>query len=127
MRGWLNLFTILLVALNARLVTENIMKYGWLIPNPIEILSARDSVPLYLFYIYILIFPCITFIVERFVAPRFTSRTLPWILHIIISFLVIYLPYEAVRATSEVRISAVFLLMASCVYVMKIISYVQVC
>ena len=128
MRGMLNLFVMLLVALNIRLVIENISKYGWLIPNPITILvTNHDSVPLYLFYLFLVTFPGVTFAVERFIAPRMQSRRLPLVLHSLTIFLVLYLPYVAVRATSELRASAVVLLMASCVYAMKIVSYVQIC
>ena len=118
----------LLVALNARLVVENVYRYGWLIPNPLSVFTLSTNVSVYLVYLFLFIFPGVTFCVERYVAPLSSgSRWAPFLLHLLTIAVVVMLPYFAVEQTDDFYGGSIVVLACSAVYVMKIVSYVQVC
>ena len=128
MRGMFNLFVMLLVTLNLRLVIENLIKYGWLIPNPISVLTVNQTyVPVYFIYLFLILFPGVTYAIEKFVSPRYEGRSFANILHFFSVAFVAWLPYRAVANTDGFCAGSVPLLMCSAIYIMKIISYVQVC
>jgi diacylglycerol O-acyltransferase-1 len=122
-RGILNLFFIILFVLNARLVIENIIRYGSLLELPR--IGILDSPLIFGGYVLVLSLPYLSFLAERHVAEK--SRSLAnWIeLTIVLGALIF--PYLIVTSSAIHPLRSLMLLMASAVYAMKIISYWHCC
>ncbi|KAI7980146.1 Diacylglycerol O-acyltransferase 1 [Camellia lanceoleosa] len=75
--GLFNLCIVVLVAVNSRLIIENLMKYGWLIRSGFwfSSKSLRDW-PLLMCCITLLLFPLAAFVVEKLVRQKYISEPL---------------------------------------------------
>lgn len=73
--GLFNLCVVVLVAVNSRLIIENLMKYGWLIRTDFwfSSTSLRDW-PLFMCCLSLSVFPLAAFTVEKMVLQKFISE-----------------------------------------------------
>ncbi len=137
-RGFLNLLVIILVVMNARLVLENITKYGLLISfSGVSKLSIVDSWPCYTTLVAIFITgPLIAFAIENAATPKPLekgSRAAPQIsrssaikLHLANTCAHFFLPLALVWFGSSSLISNYILAFMTILLTMKLISFAHV-
>ncbi|KAJ1400682.1 hypothetical protein SESBI_29373 [Sesbania bispinosa] len=91
--GLFNLCIVVLVAVNSRLIIENLMKYGWLIKSGFwfSTKSLRDW-PLFMCCLSLGLFPFAAFIVEKLVQKKCISEPVVVLLHIIITTAAVFYP-----------------------------------
>ncbi|KAL0374512.1 UNVERIFIED_CONTAM: Diacylglycerol O-acyltransferase 1 [Sesamum radiatum] len=84
--GLFNLCIVVLVAVNGRLIIENLMKYGWLIKAGFwfSSTSLRDW-PLLMCCLSLPVFPLAAFLVEKLVQQKYISEWVAVFLHVIIT------------------------------------------
>ncbi|KAK9275178.1 hypothetical protein L1049_022439 [Liquidambar formosana] len=122
--GLFNLCIVVLVAVNGRLIIENLMKYGWLIKPGFwfSSTSLRDW-PLLMCCLSLAIFPLAAFVVEKLVQQKYISEPVVVFLHIIIvTAAVLYPVFVILRCDSAVQ-SGVTLMLCACVVWLKLVSY----
>ncbi|GAU34799.1 hypothetical protein TSUD_206030 [Trifolium subterraneum] len=143
--GLFNLCIVVLVAVNSRLIIENLMKYGWLIKTGFwfSSKSLRDW-PLFMCCLSLAIFPLAAFIVEKLAQQKRISEPIVVLLHIIITttailypvfvilrFTVTMLPSITGRLSvsplgswsDSAFVSGVTLMLLACIVWLKLISY----
>ncbi|KAF4735295.1 Diacylglycerol O-acyltransferase 1 [Perkinsus olseni] len=128
-RGIVNLMCLLLVALNLRLVLENLIKYGILL-RPWEYLSInnlRHHLPLVYTLVLVLCCPALSYVIERYIAPGQKDRRLANTLQLSVLLAVLIGPLYTIETTSPHGLLAMGLLCCSVTYAMKIVSYWHVC
>lgn len=122
--GLFNLCIVVLVAVNSRLIIENLMKYGLLISSGFwfSSRSLRDW-PLLMCCSSLLIFPLAAFIIEKLVQQKYISEPVVVTLHIIITTAAVLIPvYVILRCDSAVQ-SGVILMIFACIVWLKLVSY----
>ncbi|PHJ23897.1 acyl- :diacylglycerol acyltransferase 1-related enzyme [Cystoisospora suis] len=129
LRGFLNLFLILLFVINFRMVTDNLMEYGLMIRLPSSFSDVLSNWPTLLSFF--LMHFCIVgaYIIERFVAA-WVPHLLDWSECTLIGinfFLVFIVPYQTVSLSSADPASAALLLAFSVVWLFKLFSFHHVC
>ncbi|GFP84469.1 diacylglycerol o-acyltransferase 1 [Phtheirospermum japonicum] len=84
--GLFNLCIVVLVAVNSRLIIENLMKYGWLIKAGFWFgpKSLRDW-PLFMCCLSLPIFPLAAFLVEKLVKQEYMPEWVAVFLHVVIT------------------------------------------
>ncbi|EER02103.1 Diacylglycerol O-acyltransferase, putative, partial [Perkinsus marinus ATCC 50983] len=128
-RGIVNLMCLLLVVLNLRLVLENLIKYGllWRPWAYLSIDNLRHNLPLVYTLALILCGPALSFIIERYIAPRQQDRRLANALQFLVLLTVLLGPLYTVESTTPHGLLAMGLLCCSVTYAMKIGSFWHVC
>ncbi|KAL6558602.1 Diacylglycerol O-acyltransferase 1 [Orobanche minor] len=128
--GLFNLCIVVLVAVNSRLIIENLMKYGWLIRAGFWFSprSLRDW-PLLMCCLSLPIFPLSAFLVEKLVKQNHIPEWVAVFLHVVITTTEILYPIivilrrsEASRCDSAV-LSGVTLMLFACIVWLKLVSY----
>ncbi|KAH9327011.1 hypothetical protein KI387_007189, partial [Taxus chinensis] len=122
--GLFNLCVVVLIAVNSRLIIENLMKYGLLIQTGFwfSSKSLRDW-PLLMCGLTLPLFPFCGFLVEKAAAHTHISEWSIIILHVIITMAEIFYPiYVIERCHSAVLSGVVLMIYASTIW-LKLVSY----
>ncbi|KAK2991100.1 hypothetical protein RJ640_021564 [Escallonia rubra] len=122
--GLFNLCIVVLVAVNSRLIIENLMKYGLLISSGFwfSSRSLRDW-PLFMCCLTLPIFPLAAFMAEKLVQRNYICESVVITLHIIITTAAVLYPvFVILRCDSAVQ-SGVTLMFFACIVWLKLVSY----
>ncbi|KAK7388215.1 hypothetical protein VNO78_23025 [Psophocarpus tetragonolobus] len=122
--GLFNLCIVVLVAVNSRLIIENLMKYGWLIKSGFwfSSKSLRDW-PLFMCCLSLLVFPFSAFIVEKLAHRKCIPEPVVVLLHIIITSASLLYPILVILRCDSAFLSGVTLMLFACVVWLKLVSY----
>ncbi|XP_014624826.1 diacylglycerol O-acyltransferase 1B isoform X1 [Glycine max] len=122
--GLFNLCIVVLVAVNSRLIIENLMKYGWLIKSGFwfSSKSLRDW-PLFMCCLSLVVFPFAAFIVEKLAQRKCIPEPVVVVLHIIITSTSLFYPVLVILRCDSAFVSGVTLMLFSCVVWLKLVSY----
>lgn len=122
--GLLNLCIVVLVAVNGRLIIENLMKYGLLIGSDFwfSSRSLRDW-PLLMCCLSLPIFPLMAFTVETLVQQNYIMEPVAAFLHIIISLAAVLYPVVVILRLQSVVLSGVTLMLFASIVWLKLVSY----
>ncbi|XP_022863632.1 diacylglycerol O-acyltransferase 1A-like [Olea europaea var. sylvestris] len=122
--GLLNLCIVVLVAVNSRLIIENLMKYGWLIRSGFwfSSKSLRDW-PLLMCCLSLPIFPLAAFLVEKMVRLTHISEHVAFFLHVIITTAEILYPVMVILRCDSAVLSGFTLMLFTCIVWLKLVSY----
>ncbi|XP_071036199.1 diacylglycerol O-acyltransferase 1 isoform X2 [Parasteatoda tepidariorum] len=125
-RGFLNLCIILLVLSNARLVLENIMKYGILV-DPIQwanlFINNPTESPSVLLLFSLLIFPLSSLGIEKLLANGFIGEMFGFMLVVILLIIELTAPPVIVYLTNCQAVAASIVLGYVSVVFLKLVSY----
>ncbi|XP_078432025.1 membrane bound O-acyl transferase (MBOAT) family protein [Wolffia australiana] len=122
--GLFNLCIVVLVAVNSRLIIENLMKYGLLIRSGFwfSSRSLRDW-PLLMCCLTLPLLPMGSFLVEKLAWRKFIAKPLTILLQLLISTASILWPaFMILRCDSSV-LSGLTLMLLGCVLWLKLVSY----
>ncbi|KAG6718365.1 hypothetical protein I3842_04G145900 [Carya illinoinensis] len=124
--GLLNLCIVVLVAVNSRLIIENLMKYGLLIRTGFwfSSRSLRDW-PLLMCCLTLPIFPLAAFIVEKLVQQKYIHEPVVVLLQVIITAAVVLFPVFVILRCDSAVLSGVTLMLFACIVWLKLVSYVH--
>ncbi|KAJ7979320.1 O-acyltransferase [Quillaja saponaria] len=122
--GLFNLCIVVLVAVNSRLIIENLMKYGWLIKAGFwfSSTSLRDW-PLLMCCLSLPIFPLAAFVVEKSAQQKYISEPVVVLLHIVITTAAIVYPVLVILRCDSAVLSGVTLMLFACIVWLKLVSY----
>nr|AVY53540.1 diacylglycerol acyltransferase [Paeonia suffruticosa] len=122
--GLFNLCIVVLVAVNSRLIIENLMKYGLLIRSGFwfSSKSLRDW-PLLMCCLSLPIFPLAAFIVEKLVQQKHIPEPVVVFLHIIIAMAAVLYPVLVILRCDSAVQSGVILMLCACIVWLKLASY----
>ncbi|KEH32497.1 membrane-bound O-acyltransferase family MBOAT protein [Medicago truncatula] len=122
--GLFNLCIVVLVAVNSRLIIENLMKYGWLIKTGFwfSSKSLRDW-PLFMCCLSLAIFPLAAFIVEKLAQRKCIYEHIVVLLHIIIATTAVLYPILVILRCDSAFVSGVTLMLLACIVWLKLVSY----
>ncbi|MFS7982714.1 putative diacylglycerol O-acyltransferase [Helianthus anomalus] len=124
--GLFNLCIVVLVAVNGRLIIENLMKYGLLINSNFwfSSRSLRDW-PLLMCCVSLLFFPLAAYTVEKLAWKRRISDPVVITLHVIITTTAILYPVFMILIVDSVVLSGVSLMLCACINWLKLTSFVH--
>ncbi|KAM1155714.1 hypothetical protein ACFX13_027158 [Malus domestica] len=124
--GLFNLCIVVLVAVNSRLIIENLMKYGWLIKTGFwfSSRSLRDW-PLLMCCLTLPIFPLAAFVVEKLALQKCISEAAVVSLHIVITTTSILYPVLVILRCDSAVLSGVTLMLFACIVWLKLVSFVH--
>ncbi|XP_051131822.1 diacylglycerol O-acyltransferase 1A [Andrographis paniculata] len=122
--GLFNLCIVVLVAVNSRLIIENLMKYGLLIKYGFwfSSKSLRDW-PLLMCCLSLPIFPFAAFLVEKSVQQKYISEWVSIFLHILVTTAEILYPVLVILRCDSAVPSGVTLMLFACIVWLKLVSY----
>ncbi|KAH1201173.1 Diacylglycerol O-acyltransferase 1B [Glycine soja] len=120
--GLFNLCIVVLVAVNSRLIIENLMKYGWLIKSGFWF-SSKSLRDWPLFILSLVVFPFAAFIVEKLAQRKCIPEPVVVVLHIIITSTSLFYPVLVILRCDSAFVSGVTLMLFSCVVWLKLVSY----
>ncbi|KAL0803017.1 hypothetical protein Bca101_058193 [Brassica carinata] len=122
--GLFNLCVVVLVAVNSRLIIENLMKYGWLIRTDFwfSSTSLRDW-PLFMCCLSLSVFPLAAFTVEKLVLRNCISEPVAIFLHVIITMTEVFYPVYVTLRCDSAFLSGVTLMLLTCIVWLKLVSY----
>eukprot|EP00252_Welwitschia_mirabilis_P011552 TRINITY_DN25829_c0_g1_i2.p1 TRINITY_DN25829_c0_g1~~TRINITY_DN25829_c0_g1_i2.p1 ORF type:complete len:467 (-),score=30.93 TRINITY_DN25829_c0_g1_i2:24-1424(-) len=122
--GLFNLCIVVLIAVNSRLIIENIMKYGLLIQTGFWFSSkSLREWPLLMCGLTLPVFPLCSFLVEKAAIHKYISELVIFTLHVIITTAEILYPiYVIQRCHSSVLSGLALMLYATTVW-LKLVSY----
>ncbi|XP_031116374.1 diacylglycerol O-acyltransferase 1A-like [Ipomoea triloba] len=122
--GLFNLCIVVLVAVNSRLIIENLMKYGLLMSAGFwfSSKSLRDW-PLLMCCLSLPVFPLAAFLVEKLVQKKYITDPVAVTLHIIIMITVIFYPVLVILWCDSTFPSGVTLMLFACIVWLKLVSY----
>ncbi|KAM4124129.1 hypothetical protein ACB094_01G208900 [Castanea mollissima] len=122
--GLFNLCIVVLVAVNSRLIIENLMKYGWLIKTGFWFSSrSLSDWPLFMCCLTLPIFPAASFIVEKLVQQKYISEPVVVLLHIIITTASVLYPVLVILRYDSAVLSGVTLMLFASIVWLKLVSY----
>ncbi|XP_057766432.1 diacylglycerol O-acyltransferase 1A [Salvia miltiorrhiza] len=122
--GLFNLCIVVLVAVNSRLIIENLMKYGWLIKAGFWFSSTSLSDwPLLMCCLCLPIFALAAFLVEKLVKLKYIHEWVAVFLHIIITTTAILFPVVVILRCDSAVLSGVALMLFACIVWLKLVSY----
>lgn len=122
--GLFNLCIVVLVAVNSRLIIENLMKYGWLIKSGFWFSStALRDWPLFMCCLTLPIFPLAAFAVEKLVQNKYISEPVAVSLHVILTTTTILYPVFVILRCDSAVLSGVALMLFACIVWLKLVSY----
>ncbi|KAJ9551277.1 hypothetical protein OSB04_015322 [Centaurea solstitialis] len=124
--GLFNLCIVVLVAVNSRLIIENLMKYGLLINTNFwfSSRSLRDW-PLLMCCLSLPIFSLAAFVVEKFAWRKRISESAVVTLHLIITTSTILYPVFIILRFDSAVLSGVTLMLFACTNWLKLVSFVH--
>lgn len=124
--GLFNLCIVVLVAVNGRLIIENLMKYGLLINSNFwfSSRSLRDW-PLLMCCLTLPIFPLTAYIVEKLAWQKRISDPVVITLHILTTTTAILYPVFMILRFDSVVLSGVSLMLCACINWLKLVSFVH--
>ncbi|XP_061995469.1 diacylglycerol O-acyltransferase 1 [Rosa rugosa] len=124
--GLFNLCIVVLVAVNSRLIIENLMKYGWLIKTGFwfSSRSLRDW-PLLMCCLTLPIFPLAAFLVEKLALQKRINESAVISLHIAITTTSLLYPVLVILRCDSAVLSGVTLMLFACIVWLKLVSYVH--
>ncbi|CAN1340267.1 Diacylglycerol O-acyltransferase 1B [Linum perenne] len=122
--GLFNLCIVVLVAVNSRLIIENLMKYGWLIRTGFwfSSKSLRDW-PLFMCCLTLPVFALAAYLVEKLAYRKYLSERIVVSLHIIISVVAVLYPVSVILSCDSAFVSGVTLMLFACIVWLKLVSY----
>ncbi|KAF3674556.1 Diacylglycerol O-acyltransferase 1 [Capsicum annuum] len=122
--GLFNLCVVVLIAVNSRLIIENLMKYGLLIRAGFwfSSKSLRDW-PLLMCCLSLQLLPLTAFLVEKMAQKRRMTECVVVILHITITTAAILYPVLVILTCDSAFLSGVILMLVACIVWMKLVSY----
>ncbi|CAL5184753.1 unnamed protein product [Lathyrus oleraceus] len=122
--GLFNLCIVVLVAVNSRLIIENLMKYGWLIRSGFwfSSKSLRDW-PLFMCCLSLAIFPLAAFVVEKLAQQKNISEPVVVLLHVVITTVAIIYPVLVILWCDSAFLSGATLMLLTCIVWLKLVSY----
>ncbi|TKY54467.1 Diacylglycerol O-acyltransferase 1 [Spatholobus suberectus] len=120
--GLFNLCIVVLVAVNSRLIIENLMKYGWLIKSGFWFSSLRDW-PLFMCCLSLVVFPFTAFIVEKLAQRKCIPEPVVVLLHIINTSAALFYPILVILRCDSAFLSGVTLMLFACIVWLKLVSY----
>ncbi|XWS17429.1 hypothetical protein CRYUN_Cryun33cG0066700 [Craigia yunnanensis] len=122
--GLFNLCIVVLVAVNSRLIIENLMKYGLLIRYGFWFSSrSLSDWPLFMCCLTLPISPLAAFVVEKFVQRSYISEPVAVFLHVIISTTAVLYPVIVILRCDSAFLSGVALILFACIVWLKLVSY----
>eukprot|EP00927_Polykrikos_kofoidii_P077218 TRINITY_DN74185_c0_g1_i1.p1 TRINITY_DN74185_c0_g1~~TRINITY_DN74185_c0_g1_i1.p1 ORF type:complete len:544 (-),score=72.11 TRINITY_DN74185_c0_g1_i1:153-1784(-) len=126
-RGLFNLFVIVLVAANVRLMVENMLKYGLLIELPGSVFDFYRNWPCGVCYLEMISLVVGIWAIERHGAKlQWTDKRLDWLRGIAL-LLILLVPCWTVRISSSTPGNSVLLLLFAMSWCMKMVSFVHIC
>ncbi|XP_008793203.1 diacylglycerol O-acyltransferase 1-2-like [Phoenix dactylifera] len=122
--GLLNLCIVVLIAVNSRLIIENLMKYGLLIRAGywFSSKSLRDW-PLLMCCLTLPAFPLGAFMVEKLAQHNFISESVVISLHVIITTAELLYPVIVILRCDSAVLSGITLMLFASVVWLKLVSY----
>ncbi|GAB2291848.1 hypothetical protein Dimus_026098 [Dionaea muscipula] len=122
--GLFNLCIVVLVAVNSRLIIENLMKYGWLIRGGFWFSpkSLRDW-PLLMCCLTLPIFSLAAFLVEKLAQQRHLSEAVIVSLHVVITTTSVFYPVYVILRCESAVLNGVALMLLACIVWLKLVSY----
>ncbi|XP_057430792.1 diacylglycerol O-acyltransferase 1C-like isoform X2 [Lotus japonicus] len=122
--GLFNLCIVVLVAVNSRLIIENLMKYGWLIRSGFwfSSKSLRDW-PLFMCCLSLGVFPLAAFIVEKIAQQKCIAEPVVVLLHLIITSAEFFYPVLVILRCDSAFLSGVTLMLFTCIVWLKLVSF----
>ncbi|XP_034913329.1 diacylglycerol O-acyltransferase 1 isoform X1 [Populus alba] len=122
--GLFNLCIVVLVAINSRLIIENIIKYGWLINSGFwfSSKSLRDW-PLFMCCLSLPAFPFAAYLVEKLAYQNYLPQLVVVFLHTIITTGSLLYPVSVILRCDSAFLSGVTLMLFSCIVWLKLVSY----
>ncbi|KAI3906459.1 hypothetical protein MKX01_029074 [Papaver californicum] len=122
--GLFNLCIVVLVAVNSRLIIENLMKYGLLIRYGFwfSSRSLRDW-PLFMCCLSLNIFPLAAFMVEKLALHKVISEYVIVSLHVLITSTSILYPVTMILSYDSAVVSGIILMLFTCIVWLKLVSY----
>ncbi|KAL4194528.1 hypothetical protein AMTRI_Chr05g69080 [Amborella trichopoda] len=122
--GLFNLCIVVLIAVNSRLIIENLMKYGLLIRAGFwfSSRSLRDW-PLLMCCLTLPVFPLAAFVVERLVQHKFISESIVVLLHVIITTSEVLYPIFVILRCDSAVLSGLALMLFTSIIWLKLVSY----
>uniref|UniRef100_Q8RX96 O-acyltransferase n=1 Tax=Tropaeolum majus TaxID=4020 RepID=Q8RX96_TROMA len=122
--GLFNLCIVVLIAVNSRLIIENLMKYGWLIDTGFWFSSrSLGDWSIFMCCLTLPIFPLAAFIVEKLVQRNHISELVAVLLHVIVSTAAVLYPVIVILTCDSVYMSGVVLMLFGCIMWLKLVSY----
>ncbi|CAM6090832.1 unnamed protein product [Calypogeia fissa] len=122
--GLFNLCIVCLVAVNSRLIIENVMKYGLLIQSGFWFSSkSLSDWPLLMVGLSLPIFPLCSFLVEKSAAHHEVSERIVFFVHVIITTASILYPSYVIHRCNSAIPAGLILTLLAIVGWMKLISY----
>ncbi|OVA08410.1 Membrane bound O-acyl transferase [Macleaya cordata] len=122
--GLFNLCIVVLVAVNSRLIIENLMKYGLLIRTGFWFSSrSLSDWPLLMCCLSLPIFPLGAYMVEKMAQHKFISETVVVSLHVIISVAALFYPVFMILRFQSAVLSGITLMLFASVVWLKLVSY----
>ncbi|WVZ09755.1 hypothetical protein V8G54_014285 [Vigna mungo] len=122
--GLFNLCIVVLVAVNSRLIIENLMKYGFLIKSGFWFSSySLSDWPLFMCCLSLVVFPFTAFLVEKLAQRKCIPESVVVLLHIIITSASVLYPILVILRCDSAFLSGVTLMLLSCVVWLKLVSY----
>ncbi|KAG2621861.1 hypothetical protein PVAP13_3NG308003 [Panicum virgatum] len=122
--GLLNLCIVVLIAVNSRLIIENLMKYGLLIRAGFWF-SARSlgDWPFLMCCLTLPIFPLVALVAEKLIRRKLIGEHVVILLHIIITTSVIVYPAVVILKCDSAVLSGFVLMFLASIMWMKLVSY----
>ncbi|KAG5225532.1 diacylglycerol O-acyltransferase [Salix suchowensis] len=122
--GLFNLCIVVLVAVNSRLIIENLIKYGWLINSGFwfSSKSLRDW-PLFMCCLSLPAFPLAAYLVEKLAYRNCISEHVVVFLHIIITTASLLYPVLVILRCDSALISGGTLMPFACIVWLKLVSF----
>ncbi|XAR53453.1 Diacylglycerol O-acyltransferase [Bertholletia excelsa] len=122
--GLFNLCIVVLVAVNSRLIIENLMKYGLLIKSGFWFSSrSLSDWPLLMCCVTLPIFTLAAFIVEKLIQQEYISESVAVTLHTLITAAVIVYPVLVILRCDSAFLSGVMLMLFASIMWLKLVSY----
>ncbi|CAN6457044.1 unnamed protein product [Victoria cruziana] len=122
--GLFNLCIVVLVAVNSRLIIENIMKYGLLIGSGFWFGSTYlGDWPLLMCCLILPVFSLCAFLVEKLVQHKLISEPVVVLLHIAMTTTVIIYPVFVILRSDSAVLSGIALMMCAIIVWLKLVSY----
>ncbi|KAG9455606.1 hypothetical protein H6P81_000114 [Aristolochia fimbriata] len=122
--GLFNLCIVVLVAVNSRLIIENLMKYGLLIGSGFwfSSRSLRDW-PLLMCCLTLPLLFLAAFVVEKSVQHKLVSEVVAGFCHFVITTLAIVYPVVVILRCNSAVLSGITLMLFACIVWLKLVSY----
>ncbi|NP_001292926.1 diacylglycerol O-acyltransferase 1 [Jatropha curcas] len=122
--GLFNLCIVVLVAVNSRLIIENLMKYGWLIKTGFwfSSRSLRDW-PLLMCCLTLPIFSLAAYLVEKLAYRKYISAPIVIFFHMLITTTAVLYPVSVILSCGSAVLSGVALMLFACIVWLKLVSY----